>query len=150
MTNKLKPKRVYKPKVTGNWKPKFLRNLQKHGNVSRSCLLSNVSTDCVYKTRAADPVFAKAWNEALTKAVDALEETAHRRAHTTSDTLLIFLLKANRPEKYRETTKLEHSGKLDGQTNVIVYIPDDGRNPVIEQPTTAQLPAPDDSNPENP
>ena len=143
MTNKAKAKRRYKPKVTGNWKPKFLRHLQKHGNISRSCLLANVSTDCVYKTRAKDPEFAAAWDEALVKAVDALEETAHKRAHTTSDTLLIFLLKANRPEKYRETTKLEHSGKLDGNSNVVVYLPDDGRNPVIEQPTPEALPEPE-------
>lgn len=33
--------------------------------------------------------------------------------HEYSDTLLIFLLKGARPEKYRERTDVRHSGKID-------------------------------------
>jgi hypothetical protein len=33
--------------------------------------------------------------------------------HEYSDTLLIFLLKGIRPEKYRERTDVRHSGKID-------------------------------------
>jgi hypothetical protein len=33
--------------------------------------------------------------------------------HEYSDTLLIFLLKGARPEKYRERADVRHSGKID-------------------------------------
>jgi len=45
-------------------------------------------------------------------AVDVLEAVARRRAVQGSDTLLIFLLKAARPAKYRERHQVEHSGRL--------------------------------------
>ena len=43
-------------------------------------------------------------------ACDVLEVIAWRRANASSDLLLIFLLKAHRPEKYRETIRQEHTG----------------------------------------
>jgi len=92
-----------------------------------------------YKWRAADAEFAKAWDGAVEEALDLLELEARRRAHdglvkkkfgkdgdpvidpTTgkqyyereySDTLMIFLLKGGRPEKYRENIRQEQSGEV--------------------------------------
>ncbi len=48
--------------------------------------------------------------EALDQSVEDLEAEARRRAREGSDVLLIFLLKANRPEKYRERHEVRHTG----------------------------------------
>jgi len=54
-----------------------------------------------------------------------LEDVARKRAVESSDTLLIFLLKARKPEMYRDTQRLEHTG-IDGTplTVVITERPD--------------------------
>ncbi|HEX6937920.1 MAG TPA: hypothetical protein VF158_00810, partial [Longimicrobiales bacterium] len=53
-----------------------------------------------------------------------------------SDTLLIFLLKGARPERYRDRQQLEHVGKngeaLPAASVVNVYIPDNGRDAKVE------------------
>lgn len=70
-----------------------------------------------YNWRDADPAFAAEWERAYTDGTDALEAEAQRRGvvgvekpvtvagqrelvREYSDTLLIFLLKARRPDKY--------------------------------------------------
>jgi hypothetical protein len=45
-------------------------------------------------------------------AVDVLEAVARQRAILGSDTLLIFLLKGHRPEKYRERYDLKHAATV--------------------------------------
>ena len=91
----------------------------------------------MYHYRNTVPAFAKAWEEAMDVSCDLLEEEARRRAYEGlerkkfnrsgkpikdpatrrqyvereySDTLLIFLLKAHRPDKYRENFRHELSG----------------------------------------
>lgn len=79
-----------------------------------------------YEARESDEAFAAAWDDAIEAATDALELEARRRAvegtdrpvfyqggevgyvREYSDTLLIFLLKAHRPKKFRERVELEH------------------------------------------
>jgi hypothetical protein len=103
-----------------SWKPAFLKNLATSANVSVACQRAGVSRSTAYRVRATDDEFAEAWEDAIDEAVDALEGEAHRRAvegtlepvyqggkqvgeiRKYSDTLLIFLLKAHRPEKFRE------------------------------------------------
>lgn len=88
-----------------------------------------------YRWRAAEPDFAAQWDEAIETAVDAMEREAHRRAFTGikkpivgrvekdkdgiityvqeySDGLATLLLKAHRPEKYRERQEVQHTGKV--------------------------------------
>lgn len=50
--------------------------------------------------------------------------------HEYSDTLLIFLLKGARPEKYRDRQQVEHTGAV---ANVHVYMPRNGREPADQQ-----------------
>jgi hypothetical protein len=88
-------------------------------------------TDCDRCTnrRAADEAFARAWEDALEQGTDSLEDEARRRAlqgvekpvfregrqvgtvTEYSDTLLIFLLKARRPEKFRDRARFEALNK---------------------------------------
>jgi hypothetical protein len=59
-----------------------------------------------------DPDYAEAFAEAREQAGDALEDEAMRRAHAGSDTLVIFLLKGFRPERYRERFDARLSGEI--------------------------------------
>jgi hypothetical protein len=108
----------------------FLEVLRQSANVSKACKAAGIGRTAAYEWAKNDSAFALAWDEALEEASDSLEEEARRRAvkGTTrpvyqggkkvgsiqeySDTLLIFLLKGARPQKYRE--RYEHSGP-DGQ-----------------------------------
>lgn len=57
--------------------------------------------------RQTDAIFARAYNEALEYGTENLEEALYARGLNTDTTAAIFLLKARRPEKYRETVKVE-------------------------------------------
>lgn len=112
-----------------NWEDAFLDALAKTGNISKSAKAARISRKRVYELRDAAPDFAEAWNEALETAVDTLEAEAWRRAargvrkpagwyqgvpggyiQEYSDTLLMFLLKGNRPEKYRDNLDITSKG----------------------------------------
>ena len=115
--------------MTPQKKGKFLKMLAETADVSRSSKYAGVSRNTPYEERKRDPEFASAWEEALNTAIDALEAEARRRAlngveepqfykgevcghvRRYSDNLLMFILKAHRPEKYRE--RVEHSGKIE-------------------------------------
>lgn len=80
----------------------FLEALSECGSVSDACKKAEVGRTSAYRLRNSDEAFAAQWDEAFSKGADALEDEAHRRALDGSDTLLIFLLKGRKPERYRE------------------------------------------------
>lgn len=111
---------------------RFLETLEANGgNITAACKTARYPRRTAYEAREADPVFAKAWDEAVERGIDALEDEALRRANDGtlkpvfyqgskcgsvreySDTLLIFMLKAKRPLKFRDNVAIEHSGKID-------------------------------------
>lgn len=115
------PKRVGRPREgTADWAPSFLENLVEGVTIDEAAKKANVHPTTVYKRRREDETFRKAWNEACDIGTRLLEQEAQRRAYRGieekvfhkgvecgtirrySDTLLIFLLKARKPEKYRE------------------------------------------------
>jgi hypothetical protein len=91
------------------WRLKFLDALRLHGIVAKAALAAGIHRDTAYFERSQDPLFAEQWAEALDRGVDMLEDVAKQRAYEGSDTLLIFLLKAHRPEKYRERSEVKHT-----------------------------------------
>jgi len=123
------PKRTDRtPKSQGrppnSWKPAFIAALR-HTPVVRFALLqAGVSRCTAYTHRAKDAAFAADWEEAIQDGVDMLEMEANRRAahgvdrpiyfqgtridtvKDFSDNLLMFLLKAYRPEKFRDNFDL--------------------------------------------
>lgn len=112
-------------KMTALKKEEFLNELRKFPNVSKACRDVSVSRNTVYAHKKEDAEFSLLWDEALEEAIDAIEEEALNRATTgKSDTLLIFMLKALRPDKFKERseTKQVHDGSIK-----VVYI-DDWRN----------------------
>jgi len=83
-----------------DWRKRFLTHLALRANVSDAAKAAGVDRTLPYHVRSEEPEFAAAWAEAEAIAVDRLERIAFQRASKTSDTLLIFLLKAHRREKY--------------------------------------------------
>lgn len=113
------------PKKGRDWKSPFLTEFAKTGNVKLACGSAGVDRSTPYAARKADAAFAAAWDEAAEDSSDLLEEEARRRAvegtekpllyqgevvqtvREYSDTLLIFLLKARRPERFRENLHVQ-------------------------------------------
>jgi hypothetical protein len=114
-------------KITPKKRAAFLRNLAEFGNISLAAKAAGVLRRTPYDWRERDPVFAQEWDDALEQACDLLELEARRRAlhgcdkpvfyqgeqcgviREYSDTLAIVLLKAHRPDKFRENIKTEQS-----------------------------------------
>ena len=130
-----------------DWKPVFLKELAQRGNVTLAAVKAKIGRQTAYDARGSDPAFATAWKQAEEIGVELMEAEARRRAvegcdrpvyqggklvgkvREYSDVLLIFLLKAHKPEKYRERSQVEHSGAI-VQTHI--YLPQkatDGNSP---------------------
>lgn len=106
---------------------RFLDVLRRTGNVSEAARAVSLSRSRAYQIRRTDQDFASAWDDAEAEAVDSLEAEAWRRAaegieeplvsagklvrwddgtvvtlRRYNDRLLEFLLKAHRPEKFKD------------------------------------------------
>ena len=108
------------PRPTGGLYALFFEQLAKTCNVTASAAAIGVSRQHVHHLRRTRKDFAKSWDNAIEQATDALEAAARGRAidgfqrpiyqrgelvgHETcySDALMITLLKAHRPEKFRD------------------------------------------------
>jgi hypothetical protein len=142
------------PELSLQRKRIFLEAYQKNGVLKYACAAANVHRQTYYDWLRDDPTFATAAREAREVAIEALEEEAHRRAiegvedpiyykgefvatvRKPSDTLMIFLLKANRPEKYRERVELSgpNGAPLESVTNVQINVIGADASDVAELP----------------
>lgn len=89
---------------------RFLTALGEGLSVAGAAKLAGVGRQTVYDWRKRDAAFAAAWDDAIETGTDNLEDEARRRAMSTSDTLMIFMLKARRPDKYKDRRASEISG----------------------------------------
>lgn len=97
-----------------DWGPRFIESFRASGIVRLAALSAGIDRDTVYKRRAREPRFAADWAQAREDAIDGLEAEARRRALSTSDSLLMFLLRAHRPAVYRDNARLELTGAVGG------------------------------------
>ena len=122
-----------KLKLTRERQQRFLKALAETGIVRTAAEIAGTSRTRVYELRKQDTAFASAWEEAEEQAADALEAEAWRRAvlgvqeplvssgkvvrdddgqpiaiRRYSDTLMIALLKARRPERFKDRAVVEH------------------------------------------
>lgn len=125
-------------------KKRLLEIYAKTGIVSHSCKLAGVGRKTFYEWVEKDPDFAEQAKDAEKAATELLEKEALRRAvegvehkkgvyhagkkigtekvREYSDTLLIFLLKARDPKRYRENRMLELPMPQDGKVTLkVVY-----------------------------
>lgn len=114
----------------------FLKALATLGNYKGAAEAAGIDRKTVYRWRKDDPTFEQECVDALDEATDGLEAEARRRAvegvdepltfqgaifgqvRRYSDQLLTLLLKANRPEKFREKSSMELTGAGGGPVKV--------------------------------
>lgn len=105
------PKRKRSANGTDRARETFLEVLRDRCNVSEACRAANIPRRTAYNWRAEDGEFAEAWADAADEAADVLEGVAWDRAtNGQSDRMLELLLKAHRPEKYKDRVVNELSG----------------------------------------
>lgn len=110
-----------------DWEQFFAQMVRLGGNMSRACEILKINRAAVYDRRKADPTFEARYQQALEQGADALEDEAMRRAmegvdepvgfykgvattvkRNYSDALIQFLLRAKRPDKYKDRTVNEN------------------------------------------
>jgi hypothetical protein len=84
---------------------KFLENLGMTGSVLRAAAAAKASRNTFYCLRASDPRFREAWDQALERGLDALEDSLFERGAAGDTTAAIFLLKKRRPHIYGDQPK---------------------------------------------
>jgi hypothetical protein len=116
-----------KLRLTRERQARFLKGLADTGTVSAAVEMAGTGRTRVYELRKRNPAFAAGWEEAEERAADSLEAEAWRRAvagvpellvsggkvvrdndgqpiaiRRYSDALMIALLKARRPERFKD------------------------------------------------
>lgn len=79
-----------------------LLGYEQTGTITGACQFAGVTRSTWYAWKRKTKKFATAVAEVEQVVADSLEREAFRRAYGGSDSLLIFLLKGMRPEKYNE------------------------------------------------
>jgi len=111
-------------RLTDRARARFIEQLRQTANVSEAARSIDFSRQRMYDIRDSDEAFALEWDGAVQEAIDALEREAWRRAvegtdkpvtyqgeitdtfKEYSDRMLELLLRAHRPEKYKERREL--------------------------------------------
>lgn len=102
----------------------FLESLAESGNVYSACERARLPRRTAYEWKKADDDFSKAWDQCIEEGIEGLIDEANRRAYVGtlrpvyqkghkvgeireySDQLLMFLIKAKRPE-YRDRAAVD-------------------------------------------
>lgn len=112
--------------ITTEEKQKFVDGLAEGLSVIDAAGTTGRARQSFYRLREGDPEFASAWKTAYAEGTDLLEKEAERRAlegvsrrsydkdgnlireeQVYSDTLMIFMLKARRPNKFRDRVAID-------------------------------------------
>ena len=90
------------------WREVFLRSFRACGIIKRASEDAGVTRQAVYYAHKREPEFRALYEEAREESIEVLEDVARKRTTDSSDNLLIFLLKAAKPEVYREVVRNEN------------------------------------------
>lgn len=138
----------------------FFAALAQGAPVTQALATCGYTRSSAYRWKDEDPAFAQQWEQAVDTAVELMEREADRRAiegvlepvywrgqkigevRKYSDVLLIFRLKALRPDKYRDNVRQENVGDSGGPVTFRVVYDNDNTSPTeagihnqIEGPT---------------
>jgi hypothetical protein len=100
----------------------FLIELKDCGIPSVASRRVGVSPGTMHKWRKTMPDFNEKVEAVLDEFVDSLECVAVERAREKSDSLLAMLLRANRPEKYHDRTRMDMNANVNEKTQGTVSI----------------------------
>jgi hypothetical protein len=109
----------------------FLAAYSKLGIISEAARKARIARKdhCNWK---ADPEYAAAFETAREEAIELLEKIARQRATRSrkpSDLLLIFMLKAARPEVYRDNARVELGNGANGPLQIeVTFVKPNGDN----------------------
>lgn len=128
------------PRQSQRLKRRFIEHFREYGNITLGARHVGIDRTTVYWWQEHDEQFALAFREAELQSTEILEAEARRRGvegveSTTplyhkgelldtivetkySDTLLIFLLKARNPAKYRDNSHVELTGRDGGPIDI--------------------------------
>jgi hypothetical protein len=108
----------------------FLTAYATCGVISRAAEAAGIARQTHYDWMNNDPEYVEAFKQAEEEAAESLEAEARRRAlegweepvyykgrvvgsvRKYSDTLLMFMLKGAKPEKYKERAEVKHEGEI--------------------------------------
>lgn len=97
---------------------------EEKGTVTAACKAVGISRDTAYQRRRIDADFKALWDAAEQAVTEVLEKTLVEIAqdfdHKGQVRALEIALKSRRPEKYRESVKLEHGGTITHEIEVAV------------------------------
>lgn len=91
----------------------FYTLLSECGSINEACKGAGISRTYIYTLMNKDATVITKIADAKADAIEALEVVARRRAVEKSDLLIIFLLKALKPEVYRDNYNVPSGGYTD-------------------------------------
>lgn len=128
------------PEKTLKRMDKLIQCLRQYGNPTRAAQAAGITRSLAYGWKAMYPGFSKVWTMAMNMAIDDLEAEARRRAfegvlkpagwykgqaggrvREYSDLLLMFLLKAHRPDKFKDRIEATGAGVLGLKVQITDY-----------------------------
>jgi hypothetical protein len=131
--------RAHGQKPLATWRRAFLAALTVSPNVTAAAKAAGIARPYAYQCRDNDPSFAQEWDAALEAAIDSLEQECWNRAmgnnikflfdkdgspllhphtgqpyyeHQASDAMATLLLKAHRPDKYKDRSALDLNAQV--------------------------------------
>ena len=116
--------------ITPKKKEEFIGDFRTTGNITKSARNLGLTRQAIYQWMEKDEAFKEAVDNAAEEALDLMEAECKRRAEEGcdrpvfyqgnecgaireySDTLMMFFLKGNRPDKYKDRTDINVTGTL--------------------------------------
>lgn len=95
--------------ITHHKKKVFLGVFARKGNVTKAAEAAKISRRTHTRWLNNDAVYAVCFEDAKDAAADNLEDKAYERAMDGSDLMTIFLLKAFRPDKFKDRGEQQHN-----------------------------------------
>lgn len=121
------------------WRTLFLRVLRNKGTVRAAAEQIGLTTRSVRQAIKQDPAFAELVQEALEDNTELLEEVAYRRALEGDNLMTIFMLKARKPEVYRDNYRRDDAnGPIVMVKTYVGFSPDEWDKQLAQKGLSAQ------------
>lgn len=97
----------------------FLKSLAEWPNIKAACEASGLSRSMTWRRRQKDPEFRERFEEAWALGIQAVEDHCIEQAKK-NHVLMIFMLKALNPEKYKERSESKSEVTLKAEVQHLV------------------------------